>query len=565
LALNPVEAKQLSIPIFESYTSNIPLLQTAAKGAGFVNAFPDEDGVMRRALLVARYQDKIYPSLALEAIRRYTFTDSIQLVTALQGKQMVLQGLRFGDQTILTDAAGQVLIPFRGTAYSFPYYSATDILTHRVSAAALKDKLVFVGATAFGLGDLHATAVQSPYPGVEVHANVASGILNNQFPTRPAWAAGAELVILLLMGITTALLFPFLGVTLLTIITGMFSVILVMADNWLWQKQGIVLSIFLPVALIVLLAVFNMAYGYLFENRRREQLKSMFGQYVPTAHVDAMLADPAQYGFQGQSKEMTVLFADIRNFTAISEKMTAAQLKDMLNHYLTPMTQILFKHQGTIDKYVGDMVMAFWNAPLQDDQHARHAILAALEMQAIVVKLQTEFAEYTTEPVHIGIGVNTGLMNVGDMGSEFRRAYTVLGDAVNLASRLEGQTKYYGVGIIVGEETYAHTQFDFLFRQLDRIKVKGKETAVAIYQPVCLLNEASEALKQKVQRHSEVLSAYFAQQWDTAEAGFKKLLEQPSEQDTEKMLYAFYLARIKHMRENPPGDEWDGAYVSHEK
>jgi adenylate cyclase len=559
--LNPIEFKQLAIPIFESYTSNVPILQKAAKGEGFINAFPDEDGVMRHALLVARYQGKLYPSLALEAIRRYTFTDTIQLVTALQGKRLTLQGLRFGDQTILTDASGRVLIPFRGTAYSFPYYSATDILMHRVPAAVLKDKLVFVGGTAFGLGDLHATAVQSPYPGVEVHANIASGILNQQFPTRPAWASGAELVTLLFVGVVTAVLFPFLGVTLLTISACVFPVILTMMDHWFWHTKGIVLSIFLPMALVVVLAVFNMAYGYLFENRRREQLKSMFGQYVPTAHVDAMLADPNQYSFQGQSKEMSVLFADIRNFTSISENMTAVQLKEMLNQYLTPMTEILFKHQGTVDKYVGDMVMAFWNAPLQDDRHAYHAILAALGMQVIVAKMQTDFSQYTTAPVKIGIGVNTGLMSVGDMGSTFRRAYTVLGDSVNLASRLEGQTKYYGVEIIVGEETYTQTRSDFLFRQLDRIKVKGKETAVTIYQPLCLLTEASDDLKQKMKQHAEALTAYFAQQWDIAEAAFKKL----AADGTDNVLYGLYFDRIKGLRENPPGDDWDGAYVSHEK
>ncbi|MFU8797143.1 MAG: CHASE2 domain-containing protein [Gammaproteobacteria bacterium] len=518
---------------FKGYTGNIPLLQAAAKGAGFVNVIPDEDGIMRRALLVTQG----YSSLALEAIRRYTFTDKIELVTALQGKTITLQGIRLGNQTILTDSEGRVLIPFRGTAYSFPYFSATDILAHRIAPSALKDKLVFVGATAFGLGDNHATSVQNIYPGVEVHATVASGILSNYFPTRPAWAPGAEWVMLVLAGTLAAFIFPFLGPAFLTLITGLFAIGLFFLNSWLWQTKGIVLSLFLPISLVLLLAVFNMAYGYLFENRRREQLKSMFGQYVPSDHVDAMLADPSQYGFQGQSKEMTVLFADIRNFTALSEKLSASELKDMLNQYLTPMTEIIFKHHGTIDKYVGDMIMAFWNAPLSDVHHARQAIRAALEMQAA-----------TTLP--IGIGINTGTMNVGDMGSTFRRAYTVLGDAVNLASRLEGQTKYYGVKIIVGEETYQQTKSEFLFRKLDKIRVKGKEQGVTIYQPLCLLSNATEDLKQQVEAHHQALTAYFAQQWDLAEQGLTDTL---------------YVARMAGFRKTPPPKEWDGVYESHDK
>lgn len=561
LTLSASQLSDLNIIHRDFYTGNLALLQGAAKHGGFINAFPDNDGVIRHAQILLRYQDKVYPSLALEAAKQYLLVNSVKLATEKHGKRQALEGIYFDQQMIPTDAKGQVLIPFRGPQGSFTYLSATDVLQNKISSDAVKNKIIFVGSTAAGMGDIHATAVQSSYAGVEVHANIAAGVLKNHFPHRPAWASGAELSGLLLIGLIAALVFPYLGPGLLLVASILVSAILFHLNGWLWQQQGIVLSAVLPIVLVLVIAISNLAYGYLFEGRRREQLKSMFGQYVPSEHVEKMLLQKSDYGFLGENRELTMLFADIRNFTTISEHMDAAALKEMLNQFFTPMTQIIFNCRGTIDKYVGDMIMAFWGAPLEDPLHARHAIEAALAMQKAVHEMQAHFQSRYGIEVKIGIGINTGNVSVGDMGSEFRRAYTVLGDNVNLASRLEGLSKYYGVGIVAGENTRNQCIKDFIFRPLDKVKVKGKDIAVEVFEPICPLAQAADELLNELQQYQQALDFYYRQKWD----GAAKILTALSNQFPETYVYKLYLKRINELKQTPPELNWDGVYVSKSK
>lgn len=561
ITLSPEESKQLVLLNREYYTANLPLLQKAAKSGGFVNSFPDGDGIIRRVPLIIRHHDKIYPSLALEAARLYILAQETELIIENYGAARVVEGLRLDQQIIPTDDKGQVLIPFRGPQGSFPYISATDILTNKVSPDAVKNRIIFVGGTATGLGDLHATSMQSVYAGVEVHANIAAGIINNNFSYYPAWASGAELVGTVIIGLICAIIFPYLGPGWLLASTILASTGLFQLNTLLWQKQNIILSVGIPIILIILQAVLNLAYGYLLEGRRREELKSMFGQYVPKEHVDEMLRKKGDYGFYGESREMSVLFADIRNFTTISEKLEAAKLKEMLNHFFTPMTEIIFNHQGTIDKYVGDMIMAFWGAPLTDSLHAKHAIEAAIDMQNSVNNITADFKKLYGIEVKIGIGINSGLVNVGDMGSKFRRAYTVLGDNVNLASRLEGLSKYYGVGIVVGEATRNLCIDDFVFKPLDRVKVKGKDIAVEVYEPICASSDATEVLLAELSRYQEALDYYYAQQWQPAET----LLTELAYLSPEVYIYKLYLSRIAELKSSHLPADWDGVFISKTK
>jgi len=303
-----------------------------------------------------------------------------------------------------------------------------------------------------------------------------------------------------------------------------------------------------------------MFYGYLFETRKREKLKEIFGQYVPEKHIEEMLTSVSELGLYGEDRELTVMFADIRNFTALSEPLTAAQLKDVLNEFFTPMTEIIFKFRGTIDKYIGDMIMAFWGAPLKDKYHARHAISAALEMQQAVEKLKKVFAAKGWPEINIGIGLNTGLMSVGDMGSTFRRNYTVLGDSVNLASRIEGLTKYYGAKIIATEFTQTKQPL-FIFRKLDRVRVHGKTHSIEIFEPVGYIKGFSAELAKEIDRYHAALAYYFAQQWEKASAVFTLLArERPNEK-----LYHLYLKRLANFEKNPPSADWDGVYTHLEK
>lgn len=555
ITLDNEREKQLGFILAPGYVSDIPILQTAGKNVGFLNVFPDSDGIVRRVPLFIRYQDGLYPSLALEAVRLFLLS-KVSLVTAPYGDSIRLEGINLGNHTIPTDYKGQVIIPFVGKSFTLPFLSASDILSKAIPERSLQGKIVFVGTSAIGLGDLHATPIQGVFPGVEIQASIAYGLLQNSFSYKPAWSLGAEIFISTLLGLIFIFTFPYLGPRTLGILILIIPPILVILNNWLWEKTGLIISILIPMIIPIMIGIVNIIYGYLFETLRRERLKEMFGQYVPEKHIDEMLTAGGNYGMLGDDREMTVLFADIRGFTSISEPLTAKQLKELLNEFFTPMTEIIFKYRGTIDKYVGDLIMAFWGAPLRDKKHAQHALSAALDMQTAVKQLHVEFAKHEWPPIEIGIGLNSGEMSVGDMGSKFRRNYTVLGDAVNLASRVEGLTKFYGVKIIVTEHTQQNQKL-FIFRQLDRVRVKGKKEGIAIYELVCRKSEVSSALIEELNQHQQALDYYFKQEWKKASELFLKL----HEAHPQSILYSLYLQRIAEFERNPPPENWDGIYT----
>ena len=558
LLLSPFEKNRLNLFQARGFISNIPILQKTAKGAGFLNIFPDSDGIIRRAALIMSYQGKVYPSLALQAVM--TFLDEkIQLVAPFYNNSIQLEGIKLGPYIIPTDAKGQVLIPFIGRSYTFPFYSATDVLRGNIAPNALSGKIVFVGTSATASGDLKPTAIQNPFPGVEIQATLVNGLLLNDFSYKPAWTFGAQLVITFLFGLLASILFVYLGPRMLSLIIIIFPPTLFFINNWIWQETGLVLSVLVPVLLVLIIAVFNIIYGYLFETRRRERLKEMFGQYVPEKHIEEMLKAKSSLALQGEDRYMSVLFADIRNFTHISEGMPATELVEMLNTFFTPMTEVIFNHRGTIDKYVGDLIMAFWGAPLKDKHHARHAIESALAMRHEMAKMQRVLAARHWPPIKIGIGINSGIMSVGDMGSRYRRNYTVLGDAVNLASRVETLTKYYGVDIIVTSETEKN-QSNFVFRKLDVVRVKGKGQGVGIYEVVCHKSVFTQAVTDELSMYHAAQEDYFQQNWQNALKHFREL----NRLFPTTKLYKIYLERIKYFQMNPPRD-WDGVYIHPEK
>ena len=544
------------IPVMPSYSANLPRLQQAAKYGGFFDADLDEDGIVRRSPLVKRYGDKLYASLSLEAARANYGGVALEIHTVSLGDSVGVESVRLGGYDIPTDAEGRVIIPYRGHHPSFAYLPATDVLHGRVSRLTLEGTIVFVGTTAPGLLDMRATPMQAVYPGVEVHANIMSGILDQRFPAHPDWAEAADFLVLLVLGITLSLLLPRLSPLRALLLSVTLGVVLIMMNMWLWRDQGLVMNIATPVILLFMLTLLNMAYGFLSESRGRELLKSKFGQYVPPALVEEMSRNAGEnFGFEGDSREMTVLFADVRNFTTISEALNVNELKKLLNEFFTPMTRVIFDRRGTIDKYVGDMIMAFWGAPMRDEQHARYALDAAFDMLVKVEELKPVFAANGLPEVNIGIGLNTGMMNVGDMGSVFRRAYTVIGDTVNLASRLESLTKFYGVKLIVGENT-RNGQDHIVFRHLDLVRVKGKKEAVNIFEPVCYREQASAQLLTEIDLYHEALALYFTRQWPDAEALFKRL----HQQNPATLIYTIYLERIEALQSQNPGADWDGVY-----
>jgi len=547
---------ELTLFDMRGYTGNLPLLQEAAGQAGYFVATPDTDGVNRRYPLILRRDGAIYPSLALAAANRFLFVEEVSLHTAPIGGIETIESVALDGLPIPTNGSGFVLIPYRGPSRTYDYVSATDVLAGTADPASLEGRIVLIGATAAGLLDVRSTPVESVFPGVEIHASVIGGIIDQHFPHRPTWAEGADFLLTLAIGAVLSLMLPFLSVIYLVLIGTLASAAIIWLNVWLWIERAFDTSLVGPIYTIIAIAGFNLIYGFFTESRQRQQLKSMFGQYVPPQLVDRMSENPEGISDTGERREMTVLFCDIRSFTTISEQLEANELADMLNRFFTPMTEIIFNHDGTIDKYVGDMIMAFWNAPLDDPDHARNAIETGLEMVAKVEAMKPEMLALGFPEINVGVGLNTGSMNVGNMGSQFRRAYTVLGDSVNLGSRLEGLTKQYGVRLIVGETTYAG-QDDFVFRQLDRVTVKGKKEPTRIYQPVCLRSAASPQLLADIEAYDVARAHYLAQRWDEAERTFQAL----HEADGSVFVYPLYLERVSHMRESPPGDDWDGVFV----
>ena len=565
LTLPPGEGSLWLMPETIGYAGNQPVLQDAAVGAGSLTTEPDVDGVVRRSPMIYRVGDQLYPSLSLAVARRFLGAEHVTITTAMQGDTVVMESVALDGNLIPVDARGRAVVPYRGKAHSFPYVSATDVLHGAVDRDVLDGAIVLVGTSALGLKDLRSTPLETGYPGVEVHANLLDAIIgsvppDNRFWYRPDYEVGATVLMILLLGIVIVVVQPrlaaagqvlFSAVAITGVIGGNYAL-------WAWGHFDFPLAPLLVV--VLMLNLLYMVLGFLEETQRRAQIHSMFGQYVAPAHIDRLLDHPEQASFDGESKEMTVLFSDVRSFTTISEKLSAQSLKQLLNRYFTPITKIIFDNQGTIDKYVGDMAMAFWGAPLGDPQHAEHALDAALLMLQKVDELKGEFGADGLPRIDVGIGVNSGPMNVGDMGSSYRRAYTVLGDAVNLASRLESATKQYGLRLLVGEATAVQAP-NHVLRLVDRLQVKGKTEPVKVYEPLCRKEQATPELLARLASWDRALQRYFDQRWDDAENELGELLAA----EPECRLYQIFLERVAAMRAMPPAATWDGVYILKEK
>jgi adenylate cyclase len=554
-------AEKMALPRAFGYGANLPDLIGQAWSAGFINnPLIDTDGVVRRAPLLHMHGLDVYESLSLAVAATYLsditlpiFVDEIELIEDYPP----VEGLELASYRIPIDVQGAVLVPYRGPAGSFPYVSATKVINDTLeNTEVLNGAIAMIGATAPGLQDIRSTPFGSVYPGVEIHANVVAGILDRSFRWQPAYMIALEMLSVLIFGLMSALILPLLSPIRATVQMLMIFAASVLLNWYLWTVQMHVLPMAGTVITIWGIYVLNMFFGYFFETRTQQHMSELFGQYVPPDLVKEMAHDPRNYSLASQRRELSVLFSDIREFTTISEGLTPAQLSDMLNQYLTPMTLIIHDRQGTIDKYIGDAVMAFWGAPVADPDHADKAVDAAIAMQEGLEELNQSFRKQGLPDVQIGVGINTGDMSVGNMGSRFRRAYTVLGDAVNLASRLEGLTKGYGVGVIVGEATKDEAT-GFRYMEVDRVRVKGKTEPVTIYQPIARLAVIDDETEQRVAAFEQALASYRRQQWDDAE----KILKELSNQQHGNKLYALYLERIRAYREEPPGEGWDGVFT----
>ena len=542
---------------FASYGGNLERFQSVAAGGGHFSPEIDIDGIVRRVPMLAKYENRYYESLSLDMVRARLGFPALTPGYPEGAKVPEWIELRAGDNrprlTIPVDENLAALVPYRGYAHSFRYISATDVLNDRVPSGVFKDKLVLVGTTAPGLLDLRATPVEAAYPGVEVHANLISGVLDGSLKHKPGYVLAIDVLVLIAVGAIMIFVLPLLSPVFAT---GVAMAVLAVATGFnflLWNSGNLLVPLANNLILIAGLFALNMSWGYFIESRSKRQFTELFGQYVPPELVDEMAKNPESYSMEGRKAELTVLFSDIRGFTTISEGLQPDELATLMNEYLGAMTDVVRKYRGTLDKYIGDAIMAFWGAPVDDPEHAKNAVLTALEMQQELTRLNETLVAKGWPRLAIGVGVNTGTMTVGDMGSSVRKSYTVMGDAVNTGSRLEGITKQYGVGIIVGEGTREILRREFVFRELDRVRVKGKDDAVGIYEPLGLDGTLSAAQLEEFKLWNQALRHYRACDWDQAELALMNL-----QRLAPKYLYELYMELIAFYRKNPPGDNWDG-------
>jgi adenylate cyclase len=578
--LHPETGKQDRIGLVEKFApdnllprgteANLEVLTSAlseeASSTGFFNVYPDVDGVVRESNLIIPYGRSkdysdwdIYASLDVQAVRSYFRLPNDQVV--LEYGPVGAYRILFGQAAqIRTDDLGRVVINFHGPGYTYPHYSLADVTERKFSPGAFSGKIVLIGATATGIGDLRTTPYGGlDYPGVEIHANVIDGILHQSFLIRGAKQTLADVLLILCfgfpLGIWMALVRPrwmWFGAFLFVPLVG--------ADYWSFL-HGWWLNFTVPAMTLTSNVLLVSLYRSLFEEKEKRRVRSAFGQYLSPEVIRRLLVNPRLV--EPKKTEITVMFSDIRGFTTISEKLDAQDLALFLNQYLSDMTSLVFDHQGTLDKYIGDAVMAFWGAPFEELGHAAKACNTAVKMMEHVRELQKVWEAQGKPHLDIGIGVNTGMASVGNMGSALRYGYTALGDTVNLSSRLEGLNKEYGTHILVNETTYAVVKNNGLvFRELDLIRVKGKLQPVTIYELIGRMGENSvygtaEETSSRLELFQKARALYRKRQWQAAQNAFQTILDRWPDDGPSR---AYWKRCQEYLFEEPPSG-WDGVFT----
>jgi adenylate cyclase len=546
---------------------NIEPLDAAASGRGLLSILPDLDSIVRRVALVAAVGDVIHPSLSVELLRIATGGNAVAIKTDAAGVRSVV----VGGVEVPTDPRGRIWIHYTPHEKA-RFVSAVDLMRGSFNVDRIRNHLVLVGTSAIGLLDLKATPIDPAMPGVEVHAQILETILDKSYLVRPNYALGAEIILAIALSLLVVVLAPILG-AVPVLILGMAIAAATTGGSWyLYTEHRMLIDVVYPLITSFTAFMILVFVNYRREEVQRQQIRSAFGQYLAPAFVEQIARNPERLSLGGETRKMTVLFSDVRDFTAISEsyKSDPQGLTTLMNRFLTPLSDAILRRGGTIDKYMGDAVMAFWNAPLDTPDHAADACAAALEMVRRLAEVnaarlaEDQRAGRAHVPLRIGIGLNTGDCVVGNMGSEFRFDYSVMGDAVNLASRLEGQTKTYGVTIIAGAETARGAADDYAFLEIDRIRVKGKSEPETIH---CLAGDAKmrrdPAFLEAKTVFASMLDAYRSRDWSTAAAALTRFAEVAPAQLSG--LVPAYRARLASLSITPPAPGWDGVFTAETK
>ena len=571
-----LQGRPIAFTHWDGHAGNLASIASAAPAAGFFNAVPDADGMVRSVPLIAEHAGHHYEALSLAIFRRYAGSPSVapglptergvprdynglESIVLSQGTQRV---------AIPVDSRVGVRIPFRGAGGpaggSFEYVSAADLLAGRIAAGHLAGKLVVVGSTAPGLFDARPTPVSEVFPGVEVHANLLSGMLDGRLPVQPDWSRGADVAQIIVTAAVLAFVLPRLSAAAALAFTAAVALTLVAVNLWFYSAKGLVLPLASALLLTVLVNAGTTAWGHISEGRTRRSLARLFGSYVPPELVVEMARDPARYDMRAENRVLSIMFCDMRNFTRVSEALTPEDLRALVNRFFSSMTAAIREQRGTLDKYIGDAIMAFWGAPVTDDNHAEHAVRAALAMLERMKLLNEELAARGLPQIGLGMGINTGLVCVGDMGSDIRRSYTVMGDAVNLASRIEALTRHYGVDLLVGHSTREAAGVNRAWMEVDRVKVKGKQQAVTLFTPVPEALSRAPAFEEEMRLWKLAQESYRLQHWDQANHLLSEL-QNRFKASPFSGLYRQFDERIIQYRRTPPPPLWDGTHTFESK
>lgn len=468
------------LPIANRAILNITKLEKNSFSSGFLNNIPDNDGIIRNVPAVIKYNDILYPSLSIEMIRLLTHQKKIIINYEKNG----ISNINIGDIKIPTDISGFIRVNYTGSTPKYKYLSAVDIYKNEFDKALVENKIVLFGTSAAGLHDIRSSPFDASYPGVETHANLIDNILNNNFISKPQWSMSVDLLTLILLPIVCffILFFARAFVSLLLILILVFLILIF--HYYLMFEQGYILNSFFPLLQVLGLFFMGVIINFIYESRQKDFIKSKFANKVSKSVMDEILEQKSNVNLIGETKEISIFFSDIRNFTTISESMRPEELISYLNSYMTPMVEIITKNQGTIDKFIGDAIMAYWNAPKQVANHADLALSSAIEQIKRLKELNVILKEQNKPEINIGIGLNSDFCVVGEMGSNGRSDYTCIGDGVNLASRLEGLNKKYNTNIIISELFLNKLQNPNIYNlvELGFEKVKGKNIEVKIYQ-----------------------------------------------------------------------------------
>ncbi len=549
-----VNFKNLSlIPAYRAIINHPSV--SMAESEGFFNVFEDPSGTTRQVPLLMKMDDIPYPSLALEIFRLGMGSPelTIQASTQVKTPQTTILGVHIGKTFIPTDSFGQLFINYRGPANTFKYISAADILT-KPDNSLIKDKFVLIGSSATGLFDLKTTPLSSVIPGTEINANIIDNLIKaDPFIYDIYTEIGLTYTLIIAGGILISLILSILGP-----LAGSLGAILFLSSALTWdyyyfflnnQHIGMTYPLLTCVGILFIISVFNS-----FRERKNKQfIKKAFSHYVTPDVVSHLIKHPDTLSLKGEEKELSVFFCDIRGFTSIAETMDSQELGNFMNIYLTRMSRIIMENNGTVDKFIGDAIMAFWGAPTTEENHALKAVHAAIDLKEELNQIQLSFTDKSIPKINVGIGVNSGPMSVGNFGSQDRFDYTVMGDNVNLASRLEGANKNYGTTILISESTRDLVKDNIFCRYVDKVIVKGRQEPVDLYEPLSIGNPPDDVL-QEVQTFRKGVDAYQEQNFEKAQQIISKL-----NQSKPQKLYQSYLDRIRAFMESPPPEEWNGA------